>query len=202
MNASRMRAGHRKQDDAAVKVIVKGKNGSGHGSGVVLKDGYVLTAAHVVADKDGERKVTVNGVDATILWASDPYDVALLQVSSGIGLRGSREIGCRDLSVGERLWTSGYPMDLPGPVTSSGLVSSRTGKLKDNQWREFVTTDMVMTGGISGAGVLDTSGQVVGISVGNFGNWIASDFGESAGFIPVGYNVIIPSTTICKLLMR
>jgi S1-C subfamily serine protease len=186
-------------DDAAVKVVVKGARGSGHGSGVILKDGYVLTAAHVVADKDGERKITVNGAEALILWASEPHDVALLQVQVQAP---KRELSCRDLDIGERLWTSGYPMDLPGPVTSSGLVSSRTGKLKDTQWREFVTTDMVMTGGISGAGVLDQGGKVVGISVGNFGNWIASDFGEPVGFIPVGYNVVIPSTTVCKLLMR
>jgi hypothetical protein len=85
--------------------------------------------------------------------------VALLQVQIQAP---KRELACRDLNIGERLWTSGYPMDLPGPVTSSGLVSSRTGKLKDTQWREFVTTDMVMT--IPRAGMLHGQVQTVRLS--------------------------------------
>ena len=66
-------------DATVVKVVLK----QGHGSGVHIGGGYVLTAAHVVK---GVNKVTLKTKDgkareADVLWANTDYDVALLRTS-------------------------------------------------------------------------------------------------------------------------
>lgn len=75
------------EGSSVVKVIV----GNGHGSGVNIGDGYIVTAAHVVGN---EKVVRVKGrwpfaifeTDAEVLWSNPAYDVALLRIGGAHGL--------------------------------------------------------------------------------------------------------------------
>ena len=55
---------------------------SGHGSGVHLGHGFILTAAHVVEDHSEMEVTDSDGHKQTgkVLWANKTYDVALIQV--------------------------------------------------------------------------------------------------------------------------
>lgn len=186
----------RSWDDAAVKIVVKNGEREGNGSGVVLPGGYVLTAAHVM-DKEGEDvSFSINGITPKLLWMSKDYDVALLRVDVKVGE--PRHLACRDLTIGEEIWTSGFPLGVDVPITTRGIVSSKVAKFNEKRWNEFFFTDAVGDQGLSGGGVMDKNGKVVGIVVGSIGH----PYPMMGLFVKSGHMIIVPSSTICKLVMR
>jgi S1-C subfamily serine protease len=190
----------RSLDDAAVKVLVSKDLSAGHGSGVVLKGGYILTAAHVVAGAD---TVMINGTVAQVLWYNESRDIALLRAP--LGKHPTREIACRAPIVGEEIWASGFPGELGkagefGPITSRGVVSSKVIKsaFPNGALYEHFITDAVGARGLSGSAVVDRYGQVLGIYVAMFG-----DANQNLGlFQKNGYGAIIPSQSFCTMTMK
>ena len=64
--------------------VVKIMQGTGHGSGVHIGDGFIVTAAHVVGDaKETEIKLDDGATrKAETLWVNKAYDIALVRVSA------------------------------------------------------------------------------------------------------------------------
>jgi hypothetical protein len=140
----------------------------GTGSGVVIRDGLLVTNAHVVWPDQTVSLVFRNG--ATFqgrVLALDPFaDLAVVDISR-LGNRpdplrlGSTE----DLETGSPLWIVGYPLAAeftPEPSLDSGeILGIADWDFSGVRW---FTVDAPAIGGQSGGAVVDAYGRLVGIS--------------------------------------
>jgi S1-C subfamily serine protease len=175
---------------SVVKVLVEG----GHGSGVHIGDGYVLTATHVVEGKTGIKLKSSFGdiQDAEVLWTNKARDVALLKAERPERLQSSRLI-CAPLVVGQRVTAEGSP-GLAEFVRFRGDVAGveRTA----GPWMAVVPIDISGGPGISGGPIFDEMGQVAGIYVG------VHLVPMGMGALSIGIGVAVPSNVICELMAR
>ena len=100
----------------------------GQGSGVIVRDGVVLTNAHVV---DGATQVSVvfddeTHADASVLGSDSTHDIAVLSVDTGD--RPPIEIGSSSsLRLGQRVVALGYPLlARPRPPASYRASTGRS----------------------------------------------------------------------------
>ncbi|HMP78019.1 MAG TPA: trypsin-like peptidase domain-containing protein [Pirellulaceae bacterium] len=148
--------------DQVIKATVNIQVGAAQGSGVVVsRDGYVLTAAHVIGRPgltatltfaDGRqvkaKTLGVNrSVDSGMLKIEDPGEYDYLDVGESSGLK-----------VGQWVIAIGHP---GGIDESRGLVL-RVGRLLVST-AGMMKTDCVLVGGDSGGPLVDFEGRVVGI---------------------------------------
>lgn len=174
---------------SVVKVILT----NGHGSGVSIGGGYVITAGHVAVDGVVSLRNSLGEEQpAEVLWYNKDYDVSILMASKP-EILGNSHLSCRTPNIGEEVIATGSPLETE--FTSYwGHVNS--GLIHTPVWKEAVTLDMTIVPGISGGPLFDKNGNVVGIAVG-----VATfPFGQSPSLTGIGFAV--PSSTICKLLAR
>lgn len=174
---------------SVVYVVMK----DGHGSGVSIGAGYVITAAHVA--KDGVLKIKNSlGVeqDAEVLWINEVYDIALLKASKPEQFAVSN-LACRAPNIGEEITAEGSPLRTE---FTKFWGHANGAPMKFGPWGEVFSMDMTVLPGISGGPIFDKSGNVVGIAVG-----VAMlPLGMSNSVTGIGYGV--PTSTVCKLLAR
>ncbi|MGE0200029.1 MAG: S1C family serine protease [Candidatus Melainabacteria bacterium] len=162
----------------------------GTGSGVILTpDGYILTNAHVVQDKDRLEVTLTTGktYKARLIGGDLSKDIALIKVDPDAGEKlPTIELGDSDhLQVGQHVYAIGNPFGLNGTLTS-GVISSlgRTLKAKNGRIIEnVIQSDTAINPGNSGGALLDSRGKLIGINTAIF-----SPSGTSAGIsfaIPV-----------------
>lgn len=163
----------------------------GHGSGVILDGGYVLTAAHVARISPDKIMISTDQgkdtVRAEVLWINNEYDVALLKIRDDKFLRGvgSADIDCREMPVGTEVRAEGNPFDVKF-VSQWGKVGSLPQPM--GHWRVAISIGAPLAPGMSGGPVYGPDGRVVGINVGVAG----------VG----GFYVAVPSSTACMLMGR
>jgi len=164
----------------------------GHGSGVHIGRGYILTAAHVVASGKKLVITTDNGAsfDVEVLWRNAEYDVALLKLSNYAQID-HINLSCVKPKVGTRITAYGSPLSLDFVSTSGTLV----GHNNIAMWKESAIVDATIIMGMSGGPVVSNN-KVVGISVGV----VVAPMGFSASI--TGLGVIVPGNTICRLMAR
>lgn len=135
------------------------------GSGfIVSADGDVLTNAHVVEGKVivefecGGRK----GYQLGLRRYSDDRDLAQLTTNLGVSvpLKLSQRVSP---SPGETVYALGSPEGLTGTI-SSGIVSS----LRESDGTKHIQMTAAISPGSSGGPVVDSYGEVVGVSVGGY----------------------------------
>ena len=138
----------------------------GSGSGFLIdRAGFILTNHHVV---DGADRITVTLGDGRVFRAKivgvDPaIDVALLQIAAA-GPLPVAPIGDSDsLRAGEWVCAIGNPLGYVHSVTV-GVVSFLGRKLFDRSLDEFIQTDAAISFGNSGGPLINSRGQVVGIT--------------------------------------
>lgn len=170
--------------------FLKVKDPLGHGSGVHIGNGYVLTAAHVV-----QTNKTMTVIDSEhremageVLWSNTEYDVALIRLP-GARYVASAPLSCAANFVHQRVTVYGNPIDLEF-VFTDGQVSGTARKWAI--WREVVPVDLTIIPGQSGGAAIDETGYVVGIAVGVM-IW---QYGLT------GQGFIVPSSVICQLMGR
>jgi S1-C subfamily serine protease len=148
-----------------------GNGRQGAGSAVaVTPDGYLVTAAHVVAASRRGTAELADGqeVDFEVVGADGLSDLAVIR-AAGADLHAA-ELGDADrLQVGQLVVAVGNPLGFAGSVTA-GVVSalgrslpSRAGsatRLVEN----VIQTDAALNPGNSGGALADASGVVVGIA--------------------------------------
>ena len=155
---------------AIVQIEVEGAEGSGSGSGVLLRsDGHVLTNHHVI---DGAEKITVVMADGEErpgkLIGGDPdTDVAVIKVD-GASLPTATLGSATNLKVGNQAIAIGSPLGLAGgPSLSVGVVSA-LGRQVDSRdgppLLDMIQTDAPIAPGSSGGALLDSAGAVIGIT--------------------------------------
>ena len=163
----------------------------GHGSGVHIGNGYIITAAHVATATNGDMTLKASdgrSQSAHILWASKEFDVALMKASKPEYL-GSADLDCAPRPDGEHVTAYGNPLDLEF-VSSAGRITGAERKFE--VWANVAPVDMTIVPGQSGGAIVNDDGMVVGIAVG------VTTFNMGI----TGFGLIVPSTTICMLLAR
>lgn len=135
------------------------------GSGfIVSKDGYVLTAAHVVKGAD-EILVTLSDrreFEAGVIGVDRHSDLALLKIDAkNLPVV---EFGDSDqLEVGEWVLAIGAPFGFEHSATA-GIVSAKGRSLPSENYVPFIQTDVAINPGNSGGPLFDLDGKVVGVN--------------------------------------
>jgi len=168
----------------------------GFGSGVIISpDGYIITNNHVIEDADNiEVKLNDNRIFTTKVIGRDPgSDIALLKIDAD-NLQYLRYGDSEKLKVGEWVLAVGNPFNLTSTVTA-GIVSAKGRSLgliegTDYTIESFIQTDAALNVGNSGGALVNTQGQLVGIT-----NMIYSPSGAYAG-----NSFAIPVTIVKKVV--
>ena len=168
--------------------------GKGIGSGVIFrKDGYIITNVHVIK---GSRVIHITLSDgrrfnASVVNASNDYDLALLKISVG-GLTPASFGDSDKLELGQIAIAIGNPHKFGWTVTV-GVVSAlnREVKAAGILYHNLIQTDAAINPGNSGGALVDTSGRVIGINTLVYtGNSMS---------IAQGLGFSIPSNTVRKV---
>lgn len=178
-----------KTDTAVVKVMLK----QGHGSGVHIGNGLVLSAAHV---PEGVKVVILKTKDgrtrpAEVLWSSKEYDIAMLRTKDKT--IDAATLDCRVAQVGEAITSYGNPLRVEF-AAAYGRIAGEPRAF--GHWRSVFVTDITTVMGQSGGPVFDAEGRLIGITVGV----LAAPLGFSSSL--VGYGFVVPSRAVCDLLAR
>ncbi|CAA9345457.1 MAG: Serine protease HtrA (DegP protein) [uncultured Nocardioidaceae bacterium] len=183
---------------SVVQINVRGQQGAGSGSGIVLSsDGQVLTNNHVVEAAAEQGTVTVAFPDGTTAPAEivgrDPLtDLAVIQAEGTSGLTPATLGSSSDLAVGQEVVAIGSPYGLESTVTT-GIVSAlnrpvTSGSPGEQSTSVFpgIQTDAAINPGNSGGPLVNTAGQVVGIN-----SAIRTSSSGSDGSIGLGFAIPI-----------
>jgi S1-C subfamily serine protease len=155
----------------------------GFGSGTIISsDGYILTNNHVI---NGATNVHVTLYDgstfpATLVGDDPPNDLAVIKINvpSNIKLTTLSFGDSSNLEVGRRVLAIGNPFGYDRTM-SSGIVSSLGRTLRTEKGRlikGIIQTDAAINPGNSGGPLLNSAGQMIGITTAIFSNT-----GSSAG---------------------
>ncbi len=157
-----------------ITVLIRGEQG--HGSGVIIqKTGntyYVLTAEHVVRQKDNFRIVTADkqaySVDYSKIKRVDGVDLAIVKFTSDKNYPIAK-IGTAKPNEGQDVFVSGWPSNgTIGNAAGGELIRQFTsGSISGFLPKSLSGYSMIYTNvtraGMSGCPVLDTAGRLVGI---------------------------------------
>jgi serine protease Do len=168
----------------------------GTGSGVVVhKDGFVVTAAHVVEDAEVIEVQWKDGFTAMaqVVTMSRTEDIALIKtdgVPKGLAVA---TLGDSDALVpGRRVFAVGAPMGLEHTLTAGVVSALRSNPEKGFGPRKLVQTDVAINQGNSGGPLFTEAGEVVGIA-----SFILSTTGGS-----MGLGFVVPSNTVRRRLFE
>ena len=146
----------------------------GVGTGIILDaDGHIVTNNHVITDANGSPvdKITVtlsdnNQYEATIVGRDTPTDLAVLKITANNLTPAALGISA-DLKVGQDVIAMGNALDLPGgPTVTTGVVSALNRLIQEGDYTipDAIQTDAAINSGNSGGPLVDTFGEVIGIT--------------------------------------
>jgi S1-C subfamily serine protease len=144
-----------------------GRGGESMGSAVIFTaDGFLLTNAHVVGDRQNGTALFSDGTSAAFMVVgADPLsDLAVLRADRGTPP--PAELGEADkLVVGQLVVALGSPLGLAGSVTA-GVVSAvgRSLPTRGRVIEDVIQTDAALNPGNSGGALADAKSRVVGIN--------------------------------------
>ena len=182
------------------EIVSSGKNtqtvtSGGLGSGFMINDKHIVTAAHVVqvAEKVDVQFLDGEIIPAKVISAYSTADVALLELiwprknAVSLNLADSDQV-----KIGEKVFVVGAPYGL-GHSLSSGYVS---GIIKDKEDQnpftnsEYIQTDAAINTGNSGGPMINMKGEVIGV--------VSNILTQSGGFQGIGF---ASSSNITKELL-
>jgi Do/DeqQ family serine protease len=141
---------------------------TGIGSGVIISpDGYIVTNNHVVDGADSIQ-VTLNNnksYTAVVVGRDPDTDLALIKIKEE-NLPAIKFGNSDDLKLGEWVLAVGNPFNLTSTVTA-GIVSAKGRSLgMDGSYKleSFIQTDAALNMGNSGGALVNTKGELVGIT--------------------------------------
>lgn len=152
------------------------------GSGVIIGDGdLVLTNSHVVRSEASGRVCGIavgftsrfdkppGGWQSAVLLADDPErDLAVVQTRGAVSAgHPPLEVQRDELALGAEITTLGYP----GFGDSQDTLTFTAGRFSGTtvgDGHELLKTDALLDAGVSGGGVFDAQGRLIGLAVGGF----------------------------------
>jgi len=165
------------------------------GSGVLIKDNYIITNAHVISDakfvqvsKDNDSKKYT----ASIEYVSHQADLALLKVKDKEFYKNIEPLKLTDdISTGDNVTVLGYPLGGNNLSTTKGVVSRIEfhNYVWSYDYMLAIQIDAAINSGNSGGAAIDDNNNIVGIVMQSYSK-NASD--------NIGY--IIPSVIVKTFL--
>lgn len=160
---------------------------SGLGSGVLIEEGLVITAAHVIQSAD---RIVVKFKDgyttpAEVVSSIVSSDVAVLQLVNPPEDAVAATMGDSDtVRIGEPVYVIGAPFGIEQTL-SVGTLSGRLnrGLIAGGELIEFLQTDTSINTGNSGGPMFNKEGEVIGI--------VSFILSKSGGFDGIGFAVSI-----------
>ena len=154
----------------------------GQGSGFILnKEGLILTNAHVLLNNSQRIEVKLsnkNTYKAQVMAVDKNHDLALLKITAP-NLVPATLSNSQGLIVGQRVYAIGNPFGLQGTMTRGIISAIRSIRgPQGNPIEDAIQTDAAVNPGNSGGPLLNSRGEVIGITT-----LIASNNGvdQSAG---------------------
>lgn len=138
------------------------RDDGGHGTGFLIKKGFLITNKHVIENSsrvtawinDGEKELTVWNYDPTV-------DLAILKLPDSIDAETCRWFDSNKLNIAEELYAIGWPNYSTGDSTVTKGIYSRTNRYEDGS--QDIQTDAAINPGNSGGPLVNECG-VVGIN--------------------------------------
>ncbi|TPH01793.1 outer membrane-stress sensor serine endopeptidase DegS [Haemophilus haemolyticus] len=157
------------------------------GSGVIMsKDGYILTNKHVIQNADQIVVALQNGniFEASLVGSDNLTDLAVLKIRAN-NLSTIPQNSNRQAHVGDVVLAIGNPYNL-GQSVSQGIISAvGRNAVGDSVGRQnFIQTDASINRGNSGGALINSAGELIGIST--------LSIGKTANEIAEGLNFAIP----------
>jgi len=143
------------------------------GTGVHIRDGYILTASHAVKGTERGKPVIPNNITvltedlqelpAVLTGVNVFLDIAVYRVNhqEGTSRLGSIPFGDTDPEPGEEVFTVGYPLGW-GPALGFGRIGNPNTFLPTVQSR-LMQIDLSACSGNSGGGLFNVRGEIVGV---------------------------------------
>ena len=152
---------YEKINPAIVSIDANLDDGFSAGTGCVIRaDGVILTGSHVI---EGAKDIDVTTSDGKVYKASilakmgKNKDLALLKIEPKKSLRTIAFGDSEDIKVGQKVLAIGNPFGFSGTLTS-GIVS------RIDYAKGRIQTDAAINPGCSGGPLLNSQGEVIGIS--------------------------------------
>lgn len=170
------------------------------GSGVIMtKDGYILTNKHVIQNADQIVVALQNGniYEASLVGSDNLTDLAVLKIRAD-NLSIIPQNPDRQVHVGDVALAIGNPYNL-GQSVSQGIISAvGRSAVGDSLGRQnFIQTDASINRGNSGGALINSAGELVGIST--------LSIGKTTNEIAEGLNFAIPmeiANDVLRKIMR
>jgi S1-C subfamily serine protease len=140
----------------------------GQGSGFILnKEGLILTNNHVI-DNAQRVEVTLSNkkkYKATVLTVDSGHDLALIKINDAADLVPATLSESNGLTVGQRVYAIGNPFGLSGTMTRGIVSAIRSIRgAANNPIEDAIQTDAAVNPGNSGGPLLNSRGEVIGIT--------------------------------------
>lgn len=162
----------KKVEDSVVSIIVTVMSGDqitqGSGTGIILsEDGYISTNAHVVNNATTVKVVLSDATEyeAEIVGSDSRTDIAVLKINAK-DLQPAEFGDSNNLVKGETVVAIGSPygVEFQGTVTS-GIVSAVDRQMEiEHVYMSLIQTDASINPGNSGGPLVNSYGQVIGIT--------------------------------------
>ena len=140
----------------------------GQGSGFILdKGGHILTNNHVI---EGAQTVEVtlsnkHKYKATVVGKDRNHDLALLQIQGAPDLQPATLADSTNLAVGQQVYAIGNPFGFSGTMTRGIVSAIRSIEMPSgNKIEDAIQTDASVNPGNSGGPLLNSHGEVIGIT--------------------------------------
>lgn len=168
------------------------------GSGVIMsEDGYIITNNHVVEDGD---KITVVMNDSTtyeaeLIGTDEQTDLAVLKIDAD-GLTAAEFGNSDDVKVGDRAFAIGSPggVEFQNSFTGGFISAINRNVTINDREMTLIQTDTAINPGNSGGALINTSGQVIGIT----SSKLSATSSDSASIEGMGF--AIPTNTVKEVV--
>ena len=168
---------------------------SGQGSGFILnKEGLILTNNHVIDNAQRVEVTLSNGhkYKATVVTVDKGHDLALVKIDAPDLVPATLAETSTGLTVGQRVYAIGNPFGLSGTMTRGIISAIRDVRgPENNPIVAAIQTDASVNPGNSGGPLLNSRGEVIGITT-----MIASNGADQSS----GIGLAIPINTAKAVL--
>jgi len=167
---------------------------TGTGTGfVVHADGYILTAAHVVADaKQVLVHIGQKSYPAQVIERTQDHDLALIKIEAN-GLSAVKIANANKVARQDVAYVFGFPFAKNIGTTLSSNVGHITA-IQTNDQKRIFQIDAAVNPGNSGGPLVNSRGEVIGVVVSKF-------LVKEAGFtVSEGINFAMPISFALSLL--